>query len=117
MNQIWIDEVGLPEVLTLREAPEPEPGPGEVRVRVAAAGINFADILIRMGLYPDAPGYPIVAGYEISGEVDGVGAGNVRYEREGCHHDLAGRGTQEDRGMGGGGASRDSIERLASGVQ
>lgn len=75
MNQIWIDEVGLPEVLTLREAPEPEPGPGEVRVRVAAAGINFADILIRMGLYPDAPGYPIVAGYEISGEVDGVGAG------------------------------------------
>lgn len=79
MRQIWIEEVGLPEVLTLREAPDPEPGAGEVRVRVAAAGVNFADILIRMGLYPDVPGYPIVVGYEAAGEVDAVGPGVTQY--------------------------------------
>lgn len=53
MRQIWIPRAGAPSVLELREAPEPEPGPGEIRVAVEAAGVNFADLLARMGLYPD----------------------------------------------------------------
>ena len=40
-----------------------------------AAGVNFADILARLGLYPDAPKPPVVVGYEVSGAVDAVGAG------------------------------------------
>jgi NADPH:quinone reductase-like Zn-dependent oxidoreductase len=75
MKQVWIPRIGEPEVLELREAPDPEPKPGEVRVRVKAAGINFADILARMGLYPDSPKLPAVVGYEVAGVVEGVGEG------------------------------------------
>ncbi|MBT8492654.1 MAG: medium chain dehydrogenase/reductase family protein, partial [Deltaproteobacteria bacterium] len=58
-----------------RSAADPEAGPGQVRVRVSAAGINFADIMARMGLYPDAPPLPCVVGYEVAGTIDQVGAG------------------------------------------
>jgi len=75
MKQIWIPKTGEPDVLEVREAPDPEPLPGEVRVRVRASGVNFADILARMGLYPDAPPLPTVVGYEVAGVVDGVGDG------------------------------------------
>jgi len=75
MKQVWIPKIGEPEVLELREAPDPEPQAGEVRVRVEASGINFADILARMGLYPDSPKLPAVVGYEAAGVVDGVGEG------------------------------------------
>src|SRR4051812_12931659 len=75
MKQVWITRKGGPEVLQVREAPDPEPKAGEVRVKVAAAGVNFADTLARMGLYPDAPPMPLVVGYEVSGTVDKLGAG------------------------------------------
>ena len=75
MRQVWITRSGAPEVLQVREAPDPEPGGGEVRVRVEAAGINFADISARTGLYPDAPPPPCVVGYETAGRIDAVGAG------------------------------------------
>ena len=75
MRQVWIPKTGEPEVLEVREAPDPEPQAGEVRVRVRASGINFADVLARMGLYPDAPKLPAVVGYEAAGIVDGVGDG------------------------------------------
>jgi synaptic vesicle membrane protein VAT-1 len=75
MRQIWITRTGPPEVLEVKEAPDPQPKAGEVRVRVEASGINFADILGRMGLYPDLPPIPIVPGYEVSGRVDAIGSG------------------------------------------
>ena len=75
MRQVWIPKIGEPEVLELREVPDPEPKDGQVRVRVKASGINFADILARMGLYPDSPKLPTVVGYEVAGVVDGVGKG------------------------------------------
>jgi NADPH:quinone reductase-like Zn-dependent oxidoreductase len=73
MQQIVIPKAGAPSVLTVVEGPDPKPGRGEVRVRVAAAGVNFADLLARMGLYPDAPPLPTVVGYEVSGTIDDVG--------------------------------------------
>lgn len=73
MRQIWITKAGPPEVLAVREAPDPEPGPGEVRIRVRAAGINFSDLMARVGLYPDAPKIPCVVGYEVAGVIDAVG--------------------------------------------
>jgi NADPH:quinone reductase-like Zn-dependent oxidoreductase len=79
MRQIWIPKIGEPEVLEVREAPDPEPKAGQVRVRVKASGINFADILARMGLYPDSPKLPAVVGYEVAGVVDGVGDGVERF--------------------------------------
>jgi NADPH:quinone reductase-like Zn-dependent oxidoreductase len=75
MRQIWITRAGAPEVLAVKEAPDPEAGAGQVRVRVRASGINFADLMARVGLYPDAPKLPCVVGYEVSGTVDQIGAG------------------------------------------
>jgi NADPH:quinone reductase-like Zn-dependent oxidoreductase len=75
MKAIWITRFGGPEVLAVREGPDPEPGPGQVRVRVRAAGLNFAEIMARLGLYPDAPKPPCVVGYEAAGVVDAVGRG------------------------------------------
>jgi NADPH:quinone reductase-like Zn-dependent oxidoreductase len=82
MREMVITRHGAPQVLELRERPDPEPGPGEVRIRVRASGVNFADILARVGLYPDAPPPPCVVGYEVCGHVDAVGAGVTR-RREG----------------------------------
>ena len=75
MRQVWISRAGPPEVLQVREAPDPEAAAGQVRIRVKAAGINFADLMARVGLYPDAPKIPCVVGYEVSGVIDQVGAG------------------------------------------
>lgn len=75
MRQIWITKAGLPDVLQSQTAPDPIPGNGEIRIRVQASGVNFADILGRMGTYPDAPAIPYVPGYEVAGVVDLVGQG------------------------------------------
>jgi NADPH:quinone reductase-like Zn-dependent oxidoreductase len=74
MQQIFIVGDGGPEKLQLRESPDPKPAGGELRIRVKASGINFADILARQGLYPDAPKRPCVVGYEVSGTVDAAGS-------------------------------------------
>ena len=77
-----LSRVGGPECLELAELPDPEPGPGEVLVAVRAAGVNYADVLIRSGKYPQPPPLPYVPGHEFAGDivavgdrVDGVGAG------------------------------------------
>ncbi|MDP8942871.1 MAG: medium chain dehydrogenase/reductase family protein [Actinomycetota bacterium] len=75
MRALVITRHGPPEVLRVQELPDPVPGPGEVRIAVRAAGVNFADVLARMGLYPDAPRPPTVVGYEVAGEVESVGEG------------------------------------------
>ena len=79
MRQVWIPRFGGPDVLTVRIGDDPEPGPDEVRIRVAGAGINFADISARAGLYPDAPPPPMVVGYEVAGEVDRVGEAVTKF--------------------------------------
>jgi NADPH:quinone reductase-like Zn-dependent oxidoreductase len=66
---------GGPEVLQVQERPDPPVGPGEVRVDVKAAGINFADTMARVGLYPEAPKPPCVVGYEVAGDIESVGDG------------------------------------------
>ncbi|MEJ2481744.1 MAG: zinc-binding dehydrogenase [Gemmatimonadota bacterium] len=79
MRQVWIEKPGPPETLRIREAPDPVPEPGELRVGVAFAGVNFADVMARLGLYPDAPPLPFVPGYEVAGTVDAVGSGVQGY--------------------------------------
>jgi NADPH:quinone reductase-like Zn-dependent oxidoreductase len=76
MRHVVIPRHGSPDVLEIREVPDPVPGPGEVRIAVAAAGVNFADILGRLGLYPDAPKLPFTPGYEVSGTIDAIGPGH-----------------------------------------
>ena len=66
---------GGPKVFEIQDRPEPSLGPGRVRIRVKAAGVNFADLMARQGLYPDAPDLPSVLGYEVAGDVEEVGDG------------------------------------------
>jgi NADPH:quinone reductase-like Zn-dependent oxidoreductase len=73
MRQVVIPRFGAPDVLEMRELPDPLPGRTDIRIRIRAAGINFADILARLGLYPDAPKPPMVVGYEVAGKIDEVG--------------------------------------------
>jgi NADPH2:quinone reductase len=56
--------------LELREVEDPVPADGEALVHVRAAGINFLDLLIRHGRYPQAPELPVVLGYELAGELE-----------------------------------------------
>lgn len=73
MRQIVITRSGGADVLKITERPDPAPAAGEVSIRVLASGINFADILARQGLYPDAPKLPTVVGYEVAGTIEAVG--------------------------------------------
>src|SRR3954470_6963680 len=64
---------GDPDVFEIQDRPEPSLGPDRVLIRVKAAGVNFADLMARQGIYPDAPDLPAVLGYEVAGEVVEVG--------------------------------------------
>ena len=75
MRQIVTTTNGGSEVLKVEQRPDPAPGPEEVLIRVKAAGLNFADIMTRQGLYSDAPKKPCVMGYEVSGTVEAVAEG------------------------------------------
>lgn len=75
MRALVITKHGPPDVLAIQDRPEPRPDRGEVRVQVRAAGVNFADLMARIGVYPDAPKPPCVIGYEVAGEVEAVGEG------------------------------------------
>lgn len=73
MRQIINTADGDFDVLEVRENPKPDPSDKELLINVQAAGLNFADIQARKGLYPDAPPKPCVMGYEVSGIVEEVG--------------------------------------------
>lgn len=75
MREVLITKHGGPEVLEVRERPDPAPGEGQVRIEVAASGVNFADVMARVGLYADAPKPPCVVGYEVAGTVIELGQG------------------------------------------
>lgn len=77
MRAVVISKHGGPEALRVQERPDPPLGPGEVRIDVAAAGVNFADVMARMGLYPDAPKPPCVVGYEVAGTILELGDGPI----------------------------------------
>ena len=70
MRAVVVRRYGPPEALELQQSPEPQPKPGEVLIRVKAIGVNFADLLQRMGLYPKTPKPPFIPGLEIAGVVE-----------------------------------------------
>ncbi len=73
-QRMLISRRGGPDVLKLVHEPILEPGPNELRLRVSAAGVAFADVLMREGLYPNMPSYPFAPGYDVVGEVDAIGS-------------------------------------------
>ncbi|HXS99744.1 MAG TPA: zinc-binding dehydrogenase [Elusimicrobiota bacterium] len=76
MKRVVVRRPGGHEALELIEEADPVPAAGQVRVRVRAAGINYADVVVREGYYEAAKGhYPITPGFEFAGVVDAAGAG------------------------------------------
>ncbi len=70
----WVvRRLGPPDALKLAEVDDPVPGAGEVLVRVRAIGLNFADCMARLGVYPNTPRPPFVPGMEVAGEVAALG--------------------------------------------
>jgi NADPH:quinone reductase-like Zn-dependent oxidoreductase len=82
MRAVRIHRYGGPEVLSYEEAPAPQPAAGEVRVRVHAAGVNPVDWKIREGWLKDRLNHtlPLILGWDISGEVEAVGADVTRFK-------------------------------------
>ncbi|MEM7483474.1 MAG: zinc-binding dehydrogenase [Acidobacteriota bacterium] len=75
MQAIRVDEAGSFDALQLVEIDRPEPGPGQVQIRTAAISVNFADTMVRRGIYPGMPPFPVIPGLEASGTVAAVGEG------------------------------------------
>src|SRR5512139_847033 len=78
MRKVVVHRAGGYDRLVLEELPDPAPRPGEVLVATEAVGVNYADCVVRMGLYASARelvGWPITPGFEFAGRVAAVGAG------------------------------------------
>ena len=71
MRAAVLKGTGGPEQLVVEDVPAPEAAEGQAIVDVRAAGINFADVLVRRGMYPQMPDFPAVLGSEIAGELEG----------------------------------------------
>src|ERR1700679_2767322 len=82
MRAMVVRKYGAPEVFEAREVPDPQPKAGEALIRVKAVGVNFADLLQRMGVYPGTPKPPFVPGLEIAGVVERVVEGGRSGEGE-----------------------------------
>jgi len=77
---VLIDKLGPPEVFVERDVPLPDPGPGEVHLRVDACGVNFADLMMRVGLYGTVPPRPFSPGFEVAATIARVGDGVEGWE-------------------------------------
>lgn len=75
MKAVVLTRTGGPEAFEVLDRPDPVAGAGEIRIAVRAAGLNFADTMARVGLYPAAPKPPCVLGYEVAGEIETLGEG------------------------------------------
>jgi synaptic vesicle membrane protein VAT-1 len=72
MRALVVRRYGPPEVFESQQVPDPQPKAGEVLIRVKAVGVNFGDLLQRMGIYPGVPKPPFIPGMEIAGVVEKV---------------------------------------------
>jgi NADPH2:quinone reductase len=89
MKAVVLRDTGAPERLEYGDVPPPEPGDGQKRVHVRAAGINYLDLLVRQGRYPQAPPLPTIPGVEVAGEADGRRILGLVTERAGGYAELA----------------------------
>jgi synaptic vesicle membrane protein VAT-1 len=82
MRAMVVRRYGSPDVFESRQVPDPQPKPGEALIRVKSVGVNFADLLMRMGIYPGSPKPPCVPGLEIAGVVEKFVPGGKRGEND-----------------------------------
>jgi NADPH:quinone reductase-like Zn-dependent oxidoreductase len=77
MRAMVVRRYGPPENFELRDWPEPQVKAGECLVRVRAVGINFADLMQRMGVYPGTPKPPFIPGFEVAGTIERAPEGSA----------------------------------------
>ena len=75
MKAVVVSKHGAPEVLKIEEREKPVAGTGEVVIAVRSAGVNFADVLARLGVYDAAPPPPFIPGIEVAGTIEEAGPG------------------------------------------
>lgn len=83
MRRIVIDRPGGYERLRLCEEADAAPAADQIAIEVEAIGVNYADGIIRMGLYESAKklhGYPITPGFEVAGRISALGAQVTGFE-------------------------------------
>lgn len=74
MKAIYLQKYGsAKEAFVVKETKIPTPKEDEVLIKVKYSGLNFADVIARRGMYPDAPKNPALLGYDVSGEISAVG--------------------------------------------
>ena len=79
MKRIVYSKRGGLEAIEIIDEKSPEPGKDEVMIEVHRAGINFADLMMRQGLYGAAPDFPFTPGYEVSGVIRAIGSDVERH--------------------------------------
>ena len=82
MKRVRIRKAGGCERLEIEQTADGVPRKNEVRIAVEAIGVNFADCIVRMGLYASAKeyvGWPITPGFEVAGRIDAIGEGVTRH--------------------------------------
>jgi NADPH2:quinone reductase len=89
MRAVVLTGTGGPEQLVVRDVPEPAPNDGAAIVDVCACGVNFADVLVRLGRYPQMPALPAVLGSEVAGELDGSRVMGFVWENSGGYAERA----------------------------
>ena len=75
MKAVILRRFGGPEVLEIADAPIPAAARGRLLLRVRAAGVNFAETLMRQDRYAISPPLPAILGVEAAGEVVEIGPG------------------------------------------
>ena len=76
MKSIYLKRNGSADrAFEIKDLPDPIPGEGEVLIDVEYSGLNYADVMARLGLYPDAPPLPAVLGYDVAGRIVQLGSG------------------------------------------
>ena len=83
MNAAYLIKYGNAEnAFKIRKADKPQPNPNQVLIKVEAFGLNFADVMARLGLYKAAPPLPAILGYDVVGEIEAIGT-NVNHVKLG----------------------------------
>jgi len=75
MRKVVYSKAGGVDAIQIVECPDPVPESGEICVRIHKAGVNFAELMMRQGIYGSNPDFPFTPGYEAAGEVIGIGDG------------------------------------------
>ncbi len=73
MKAIQIHKAGAPDVLTYEDIRQPSPKNDQVLVKMISASVNWADVMVRKGIYPGMPGWPVTPGIDGAGVVELVG--------------------------------------------